>query len=541
MHRDLDSKSRRRTEAVRRSITVTLTPDNHLTVYGNLGDTFERLIDTVQLSGIPRQPPLPDTLKFGFAAASGSLTNFHEIRNLVVGPMPPDLTMTKAHGEAFTTGSIGTFTITVSNSSLAGPTVGPIVVTDTFPADLQFVSGHGTGWSCAGSQARAVCKYTPAAATPIGPGTDLPALHLRAAVADDAGPSVVNTAEVWTPYEPEWLRDDNVSVDEVAIAVAPRLKAIKNDELFADRDGSDNVSPGDQLTYTITISNTGSAAAQGVMFSDSPDPNTALVDGSVVTTMGRVTSGNSGESSVEVAIGPMAGGETCEIRFSVIIDASIDRSISHISNQGVVDARGIARELTDDPDTRIEGDATTTRLNHMQVPTPTPTATATPHSPAAILIPLLSKHYLLPRCIAVEREPNDSPAQALRRRPLCNDMAVTASLPPAPRGGRPGKRDPDDYYVFYATAPGVVTASLTGIKRNPGGPLFGLFLYTCQPRSCELLGYDRPPESAGSARVTVSVDRPTLVFVRVWPNPKRPQSYEPYELKVLQRISTSGT
>ena len=43
------------------------------------------------------------------------------------------------------------------------------------------------------------------------------------------------------------------------------------------------VSPGDTITYTVSISNTGDQAATGVAFNDTPDANTTLVPGSIST------------------------------------------------------------------------------------------------------------------------------------------------------------------------------------------------------------------------------------------------------------------
>src|SRR6185295_8639247 len=42
-------------------------------------------------------------------------------------------------------------------------------------------------------------------------------------------------------------------------------------------------SPGDTITYTVTITNTGGAPATGVTFTDTVDPNTTLVGGSTTT------------------------------------------------------------------------------------------------------------------------------------------------------------------------------------------------------------------------------------------------------------------
>src|SRR6476620_9637297 len=76
------------------------------------------------------------------------------------------------------------------------------------------------------------------------------------------------------------------------ITLEPRIIASKLDKLFVDADANGVPSPGDTLLYQITIQNTGSGAAPGLKLSDVPDPNTKLVVGSVQTSQGQLTTGN---------------------------------------------------------------------------------------------------------------------------------------------------------------------------------------------------------------------------------------------------------
>src|SRR5205807_6530868 len=74
-------------------------------------------------------------------------------------PLPQaDLRITKTHAAPyFLVGSDGTYRITVSNH---GPdaAAGPIVVTDTLPAGLRFVSASGSAWRCDAAHAVATCR-----------------------------------------------------------------------------------------------------------------------------------------------------------------------------------------------------------------------------------------------------------------------------------------------------------------------------------------------------------------------------------------------
>jgi uncharacterized repeat protein (TIGR01451 family) len=127
-------------------------------------------------------------------------------------------------------------------------------------------------------------------------------------------------------------------------------------------------SPGDTLLYQVIIWNEGTIDATGVTFSDTLDPNTTLVVGSVTTTKGIVTVGNStGDASVEVDVGTLlAGGqatETVTITFQVTVNDPLPAGVTHVYNQGLFLSNEAPPEPTDDPDTPlIEDDPTGTPI-----------------------------------------------------------------------------------------------------------------------------------------------------------------------------------
>jgi len=65
--------------------------------------------------------------------------------------------------------------------------------------------------------------------------------------------------------------------------VAPTVTATKTDSLDIDVDTDGKADPGDTLKYTVTISDA-NADATGVQFTDTVDPNTTFVAGSLRTT-----------------------------------------------------------------------------------------------------------------------------------------------------------------------------------------------------------------------------------------------------------------
>jgi uncharacterized repeat protein (TIGR01451 family) len=151
--------------------------------------------------------------------------------------------------------------------------------------------------------------------------------------------------------------DDPTITPVKGVAIDP---ALKTSSLIADLDGNGGVSSGDILLYQVTFWNNGNMDATGVIFTDTPDPHTRLVAGTVVTTKGSVTRGNTdGDTSVEVYVGDVQGYslEMITISFQVSV-GSLPGYVHYIYNQGVVSSNEESPVLTDDPTTLIDGDRT---------------------------------------------------------------------------------------------------------------------------------------------------------------------------------------
>ena len=146
----------------------------------------------------------------------------------------------------------------------------------------------------------------------------------------------------------------------------PVLHALKVDELLADTDGSRGVTPGDTLGYTVTLQNTGTAAATDVVFTDTPDDGVTLVAGTVTSSRGpdTVVSGNDpGDTTVTVEAGRLAPGAEVVITFDVQVDEDLPANVAFLSNQGLLTAAQVPDGVrSDDPDTPALQDPTTTPL-----------------------------------------------------------------------------------------------------------------------------------------------------------------------------------
>ena len=160
--------------------------------------------------------------------------------------------------------------------------------------------------------------------------------------------------------------DDDATV--TFIEVNPNVQVTKEDKLQVDADRDGRVSPGDTLRYILTLVNTGNGPAFNTQLTDTPDPQTKLVVGSVVTSKGLVLVGNgAGDTVVEVEIGDIApnGAERIQIIFDVVISPQI--TLPLVRNQAVVTTISGQNEPpeehpSDDPSTPKIDDETITEV-----------------------------------------------------------------------------------------------------------------------------------------------------------------------------------
>jgi uncharacterized repeat protein (TIGR01451 family) len=145
--------------------------------------------------------------------------------------------------------------------------------------------------------------------------------------------------------------DGEVEDYQVSVVTPAAVAATKRVSLLVDQNANGVADGGDTLLYTVVLTNGGGAPATGVTFADTPDPNTALVNGSVATTAGTVTAGNgAGDVTVGVDVGTLAGGGSVTITFQVTVDDPLPSGVTQASNQGTFSGGNVAPGATDDPD-----------------------------------------------------------------------------------------------------------------------------------------------------------------------------------------------
>ena len=170
-----------------------------------------------------------------------------------------DLSITKTHAGTFVAGANAVYTLHVANAVGMQRADFAVTVTDVLPAGLSFVSGVGTGWSCAAAGQAVTCTH----AGPLDPGQALPDIALTVAVGGAALPSVTNTATVSTPSFD--LVPANNTASDTAAVVGPSLAT--STKTVQDLNGGD-ANPGDTLRYTITLTESAGYAAPRVSVTD---------------------------------------------------------------------------------------------------------------------------------------------------------------------------------------------------------------------------------------------------------------------------------
>jgi len=265
-------------------------------------------------------------------------------------------------------GDVVEYTVTITHSGVLEAE--DVVFSDPVPADTTLTAGSVTT-----TQGTVVSGNDPAdGSVEVDLGTIFPGgvvtLTFRVVIDDPLAAGVTEISNQGTVSatgladeptdDPDTPDDDDPTV--TPLVAAPVIAVGKSDALLIDADGDGQVDTGDILRYTVGISNLGNQDASGVVFTDTPDPNTELVTGSVTTTQGAVSLGNGvGDLSVEVAIGTLGGGGgSATVEFDVLVLDTFPSLPALVLNQGAVDGDGLATTPSDDPATADPDDPTVT-------------------------------------------------------------------------------------------------------------------------------------------------------------------------------------
>jgi uncharacterized repeat protein (TIGR01451 family) len=255
-----------------------------------------------------------------------------------------DLSISKTDGQAAAVpGEPLTYTIIASNTGPNAVTSG--TVTDLVPAVLL-----GATWTCVASPGSSCTaggsgSINDTVSLAVG-GTAT--YTLTATVAPGATGTLSNTATVAGAVDPNPANNSATDIDTLTPEV----------DLTIDKtDSADPVSPGDALTYSLTVTNLGSSTAAGpvvvddvlpagvTFVSSSPGPPTCNLSGiTLACLLGPLVPGGSSVVSIQVTVNPAAVGTL--VNTAHVLSSQPDPDPTNNTATETTNVRGVRGELT---------------------------------------------------------------------------------------------------------------------------------------------------------------------------------------------------
>ncbi|MEK7817368.1 MAG: hypothetical protein AAB281_03855, partial [Actinomycetota bacterium] len=284
------------------------------------GDTDNyRLTFTVPFSYLEAVGIDPDQkLKLFYGTSQNNNNINKDYTNLTAKPEPifyVDIAVEKTDGDiSVEPGETYSYTITVTN--LGNQDAEDVTVTDTIPDYTTFVSASDGG----SESVPGIVTWTIDLAA--GQSKDL---TITVQVDDTVPAGLEEITNSATASHPEDENPDNdTGTDTTPIDAAPILSITKELEDYNDNDLSGDVSPGDDLTYTITVSNSGNQEDTGIAVTETMPDNTHGFTGAGWVLMGS--------GDYQWTIASLAGGASAQAYFTVTIDDPLPAGVESIEN-----------------------------------------------------------------------------------------------------------------------------------------------------------------------------------------------------------------
>ncbi|OEI68917.1 DUF11 domain-containing protein [Curtobacterium sp. ER1/6] len=244
-----------------RKVRVTLLPGDagelFMSVRTETAGVMKTVLDRVPLHG-DGQTPLPATLRLGFAAATGSHVDVHEIDDVRVS-QPADLGVSQDMPSSGRAGEPFTYTIAARNHGANDSDPSRLEV--TVPPSLTDVT-----WTCTAvpGSTCATSEGTGDVDTELGlPRDGSATIEVTGHLSADASGTLESTATIAPAANLADVDEaDNVSVVTSTVdSTPPPTAQVETDKSVSPSTG---VRPGDELEYVVTAGNRGPAPAEDV-------------------------------------------------------------------------------------------------------------------------------------------------------------------------------------------------------------------------------------------------------------------------------------
>jgi len=182
-----------------------------------------------------------------------------------------DLAMEKDLPASVVAGTQMDFTLKVRNNGPSN-TIQPITVSDTLPAQFEYVIATGSDWNCdyqAGTR-KLTCERT----TGLVKNTDAPTITVTVRVTSDAGLATISNTATVAGRDHDPVPANNSSTDQVQVGVMTDLVLTKTTQ------SPTTVRAGQNATFTIGVRNTGPSSAVNVSVADTLPAGMTLVSAS---------------------------------------------------------------------------------------------------------------------------------------------------------------------------------------------------------------------------------------------------------------------
>ena len=260
-----------------------------------------------------------------------------------------DLSVSKSDS-ADPVSAAGSFSYTVSVSNGGPSTATNVSVTDTLPPGVGFVSASGTGWACSEAGGVVTCTRSSLA---VGAAPDI----TISVTAPSSGGVITNNVSVSAMETDPVAGNDSASEMTTVTAVA--------DLVVTKTDSVDPVIAGNDLTYTVTVTNNGPSDAQDVVVTDTLPAGVTLVStsgcaedpsGVATCTLGTIAASSSDQYTITVTVDSATTGvltNTAAVASSTTLTSTGDDSVMETTT--VSTSADLVSTKTDSVDPVIAG------------------------------------------------------------------------------------------------------------------------------------------------------------------------------------------